>query len=252
MLVLGIKSCNPFFATTQLFSTMAPKQAMRRAKARPKARGPQWVRRSNNRRQLRAEACKVLNALANEVGVESQQLLLRGSECDAVERLVRLLEARATQPGQLQRLQQAASQWQANGGVFSLHTLAEEVAGPACVARHRVLERRFELKSKAFMLTYNGRIFTQECWPEFRDFIAALKGRLGARAWAACLEASLHSSDAGRVHLHAYLLWNDGVGIHHRCLDEFLFRNVRPRIDVCVCRASPTSVRSAACHGLWY
>ena len=66
------------------------------------------------------------------------------------------------------------------------------------------------------------------------------------------METSLHAQDPGRYHLHAYLLWTDGVGMRTRSTEPFHFKGVRPRIDVCRSRTATTSPYAAACHGLWY
>ena len=105
------------------------------------------------------------------------------------------------------------------------------------------------------MLTYNSRSFTLETWVPFRAFVVSLRARFGARAWAACLEESLQARGSGSgpvYHVHAYLLWTDGVGLHQRALDDFYFENVRPRIDVCKGRMATTAPGAPALHGLWY
>ena len=58
-----------------------------------------------------------------------------------------------------------------------------------------------------------------------------------------------------RYHLHAYLLWNDGVGLRQSGLDAFRFMDVCPRVDTCQVPGSPKNIgapRQAALHGLWY
>ena len=88
---------------------------------------------------------------------------------------------------------------------------------------------------------------------QFRTFVRNLKTTHGARAWAACLEESLNSVGPAVVfHLHAYLLWTDGVGVHCRELSGFMCCGVRPRVDVCRERRPTTVPSSAALHGLWY
>ena len=59
------------------------------------------------------------------------------------------------------------------------------------VPHHKVLLQNFEMNSKAFMLTYNGANITEHSFDAFRTFVINLKTKFGARAWAACLEASL-------------------------------------------------------------
>ena len=98
---------------------------------------------------------------------------------------------------------------------------------------------------------FRARIATAT-WEPFRQFAVDLARTWGARVWAACLEKSLHSETPDLHHLHAYLLWSDGVGVETRSLDAFYFQDVRPRVDVCTTRATTTSPMSAGLHGLWY
>ena len=85
--------------------------------------------------------------------------------------------------------------------------------GPAALQRHRLLDAGFRLKSKAFMLTFHSRDFTDKTWPPFHAWVLERCAALGARRWAACLEESLAAApamgSAGSVtdkvyHLHAY------------------------------------------------
>ena len=94
------------------------------------------------------------------------------------------------------------------------YVVEEDIGSAPYVLRHRILAPTFKLKSRAFMLTYNSEGFSLQSWEGFRDFVAGLARRLGARAWAACLEKSLRSAAPDLYHCHAYLLWTDGVGIH--------------------------------------
>ena len=104
------------------------------------------------------------------------------------------------------------------------------------------------------MLTFNSRNITPAHWPRFRAFIARLKGKLGARAWAANLEQSLHAAEAARpvFHCHAYFIWTDGVGIDVHSLDPFVFEGIGPRIDVCRARWGEGGIHRADLQGLWY
>ena len=212
------------------------------------------IRAKNTKRNKRVEACRALNTLAEELSVASQQVSLRNVQAAEVEKLVRLLERRTATDEQAARLRNAAKAYMDNGGRFESALVEPDLEAPAPVAQHRVLQRNFDLKSKAFMLTYNGRDIGVDSWPQFRKFVAGLQKKFGARAWSACLEKSLHSSGdvANRHHLHAYFLWNDGVGIHCTDLSEFVFHLIRPRVDVCTTKAGTQSPKSAATHGLWY
>ena len=104
------------------------------------------------------------------------------------------------------------------------------------------------------MLTYNSVSLSRDTWEVFEAFVKDLKKKLGARGWSACLELSLHAdaTDVARFHLHDYLLWTDGIGVHCRDLDVFICQGVRPRIDVCTTKSNTLSFSSAASHGLWY
>ena len=227
---------------------------VRRAKAKAKARVERaaQVKRSNERRDARFAAVKKLNTLAEEISLPGNRVPAREARDEDVERLVRLLEVRLAAPAALESLRAAAQMWTENGGRFSTPVLEQDFSTPSPLGRHRVLLPTFKLKSKAFMLTYNGANITATSFDTFRTFVLDLKTRFGARAWAACLEESLHAQDAGRHHLHAYLMWTDGVGLDVRSLDPFYFEGLRPRVDVCTAKLATTSPHTAACHGLWY
>eukprot|EP00973_Karenia_brevis_P094231 12421409-Karenia_brevis.AAC.1 len=124
---------------------------------------------------------------------------------------------------------------------------------PSPVRSHRVLQPGFSLKSKAFMMTFNSAAFALATWTRFEAWVKQKRSALGARAWSACLEETLHGQGDKdqQFHLHAYLLWTDGVGVHRRNLKDFEFEGVTPRIDKCVARQDVTP-RASAEHGLWY
>ena len=230
----------------------AKASARARAKAKARAKARARFSRANARRQHRREALAQLNELAGECGLLSAQVVVKLAMPAEVERLVRLLEARCGGDKQ-QRLRAAAKAWEDNGGEFSSPVVAEDDDTPAPVASHRVLKPNFELKSRAFMLTYHSASFKLETWAHFRAFVMGLKAKLGARAWSACLEESLSAPSASPVfHLHAYLFWTDGVGVHCRELAPLYFGQVRPRVDVCKGRLPTTAPSSGALHGLWY
>ena len=233
-------------------AVMAPKaKAKAKAKALAKARS---VEVKNERRSKRQDACRALNTLSQEVCLGGPPLCLRNPVGSVVEPMVRLLERRALTEAQFCQLRNAVELFQANGGVFTVPLQDPNEVLPASVPKHRVLQSSFELKSKAFMLTYNGLVITADSWTAFRAFVVSLKEKFGARAWAACLEKSLNAlgSITDRYHLHAYLLWVDRAGVHCRDLTPFVFQGLRPRVDVCESKAATTSPHSAACHGLWY
>eukprot|EP00973_Karenia_brevis_P001972 269760-Karenia_brevis.AAC.1 len=95
---------------------MPPKHRTRRAKATAKALA---LAKKNKKREERSLAVKAFNTLAKELHMDERCLSLRTSDADAVEKLVRLLERRATTPAQITSLREAAKRWTDNGGTFS-------------------------------------------------------------------------------------------------------------------------------------
>ena len=205
---------------------------------------------SNARKAQRKAAVHELNVMAAEVGLRSASVKrLRAAE---VEQLARALQRRMRRAVEAARLRRTLAAWVANGGTLSVPVLDAE--DPETQPRspldgHRVLGRGFRLESKAFMLTYNSGHFTPGAWPDFETFTADLAGRLGARAWSACLEKS---EAAGRYHLHSYFFWTDGLGVKFRNLDTFVFHEVTPRADVCRAGAQDRLNRPGALRGLYY
>ena len=122
--------------------------------------------------------------------------------------------------------------------------------------QHKVFIATYELKSQAFMLTYNSTFFTRGTWPKFYKHMDDLHQRLGSRAYNACLEESLHAAAAAltpqRFHTHGYMLWTDGVGYRNESLEDFRFEGVLPRVDKCTVGSHSRTPRQAALHGLWY
>ncbi len=253
-------------------SSMAPKVTRKAA-----AKRASWNAFSNERSLARRSAVKLLNGLAAELGF--RQVPLK-SAAGRVEALVRLLEPRCQCGDYPARLATAVADYVGNGGVFSVPVLTAPTASPADaaedrtdvpggdaggtfpVARHRVLDEGFRLESKAFMLTYNSRTFTTETSSLFLKWVKERRRALGARRWAACLEESLHAAPVPAAaggsapavyHGHAYLWWTDGQGLRRRNTDDLVFQGVRPRVDVCTCKAaSGRTLKFAATQGLWY
>ena len=183
---------------------MAPKRWPR---AKAKAQAPaRRVASGNARRGRRREAVRALNELCSEVGLGHAVLDAKAAEAAAVENLVRLLERRDLSGGRFDRLRTAAKAFLDNGGVFAAEVATEANTAPL-VLRHKVLAPGFKLKSKAFMATYNGAVIVPETWQAFRKFVADAARALGAHAWAACLEKSLHSATPG-----LYQAWLDEPG----------------------------------------
>ena len=229
-------------------------RAKAQARAQAKARAAAKLEAKNRKRSGRRAAIAALNALAEEVGAARAAVDPRAGVADDVKVLVTRLQPRCQDAALFQRLREATEAYVASGGCLALED-APDLETPSHVGRHKVLKVDFRLHSSAFMLTYNSVHFRPADWTAFRTFVVRLKTSLGARAWAACLEQSLHSGAAGpdRFHTHAYLIWTDGVGMSRDGLDDFLFRSVRPRVDVCTAGRAPSQeIRRAALHGLWY
>ena len=92
------------------------------------------------------------------------------------------------------------------------------------------------LKRKAFMLTFNSDTFDRGAWAGLERWLKVKHKEFGARAWAACIEESLHAAatpHGPRFHLHCYFFWTDGVGFFRRNLDDLVFGDVKPRVDKC-------------------
>ena len=127
---------------------------------------------------------------------------------------------------------------------------------PSLVPHHQVLLTTFELKSKAFMLTYNSDDFSLDTWAPFKLHMETLHEQHGSKAFAGCLEESLHATTgqpaAGKFHTHGYLLWTDGIGYRSESLEDFRFQGVLPRVDKCTATSNMRAPRQAALHGLWY
>jgi len=99
--------------------------------------------------------------------------------------------------GESRHLAGTTPAWVANGGVLSAPLApAEEVPAPPAapvVARHKLLDASYVLKSKAFMLTYHSRAWTRATWARFETWLRRVRRELGARAWAGCLEVTPRS-----------------------------------------------------------
>ena len=220
--------------------------------AKAKAKRAAQVKQSNQRRDARFCAVRQLNALVAEISLPGRRAKASAARNVDVECLVKLLETRLTTPGALQRLHDAAKMWVESGGSFSSPVLEVDYETPPNVGRRRVLAPTFRLRPKAFMPTHNGASTTATSFDTPRPFALGVKTRFGARAWAACLEQSLHADTQDRHRLHAYLLWTDGIGINIESLAPLCFQGIRPRVDVCTAQVPTTSHHTAACHGMWY
>jgi len=247
-----------------------------KSKAKSKAKGkgkalpaPLWVQNGNTRGKARRDALESLNAIASELGVSTVPLKASSKK---VEKLLKKLDKRAGDDEIAQRIRAAAHIWTANGGQLQVALLpvGREVRdadaegfqpAAAPIPAHKVLLPEYRLESKAFMLTCNSRSFTADTWARFARFIQTTARRIGAAAWAACLEETLTPSsiplrggEARQVyHVHAYFMWKDGEGIRARNTDDFLFQNTRPRVD-CVRVRNPANFEKVALcvlHCFW-
>ena len=217
------------------------------------------------RRGQRTAAIKALNALAEEFELDAvpvrpapQEVVdLYSALCDAVpaERAPELCAARDL--------------WTSNGGGGTFSAVpghgAEEDAGDGPDGRERVpghaecraqSGQAFRLKSKAFMLTFNCLAFvaSPQLWQEFHSWVEDRKTAHGITYWSATMEESVHSADAGRVHLHCYFSWHGGgsKGVNHKTLDAWVFRGVKPRVDKNTEGRGPWYWMKAAQHGHFY
>ena len=225
-----------------------------RPRGKAKAVRQSQVDRVNARQKLRRDALSRLNALATEVGYTAQALVLHTADNAVVEQRVRALQRRCHSNDLHQRLHAAAKLYLDNGGRFSVDLVEQPTPDEtdlSPVAKHKVLRGDFRLQSSAFMLTYHSSEFTEARWLPFRDFVKTMVKRLGCRAWSACIERGTTPQTRDKHHFHAYLYWQDGVGVDLRSTDVLVFDTVRPRVDQRT-KCSGLAARSAAHHGLWY
>ena len=171
---------------------MAPKRVGRVA-VKAKARAARQAK--NAKRDARRAAMVQLNDLAVEVGAAPVQVFPRSAAAEDVQRAIRVLDPRCQQePALAARLHAVVKAWADNGGRLEAELAPPpDLDRPSVLFKHRVLLPTFRLKSRAFMLTYNSRLLQRGSWESFGGFVSNLKGRIGARAWAANLEQSLHA-----------------------------------------------------------
>ena len=213
---------------------MAPK-AKARGRAKPKARAKPRGKAAALRRlkvQLAASnahlgqrraAARELNKLVAEVVPSLEKLDPKNVDKAVFEKHLRQLNRRCTEGVLRARFETAVLQWVNNKGKLPEGVSVAAAAGvtePVCLEaededlqtgisvlpRHKVLLANYTLKSKAFMLTHNCRLFTKATWPGYRDWVRGLSKKYQAKAWAACLERSENAAcDQGEVyHTHAY------------------------------------------------
>ena len=163
-------SCSGPLLSSGAFPSDLP-ACLRSPPPKPAAKRKAWNDAGNARSLARRGAVRLLNGLAQELGLKPVPVKSRAAR---VEALVRLLERRCQSDGYPRRLA-AVAQYVDNGGMFSVPMLATaSAAESSCdvdtdptptLGRHRVLDEGFRLQSKAFMLTYNSRSFSTGTWP---------------------------------------------------------------------------------------
>ena len=211
------------------------------------------LERQKQARAARAAAVKTLNELAEDVQVE--RVSTRPTPGDFTKLWAKLWEAAPQE--HRDRLRSARDAWRENGGsgefpepstggaAATLAPESEQVASDV-LEHHRVLQqtfyaapaakKAFRLKSRAFLLTFNSMEFSAdaELWKAFLLWIMDRVQQFQASYWSAAMERSTRSREAGRVHLHVYFSWQGPgkQGVDHATTDAWVFKSVRPRVDV--------------------
>ena len=210
----------------------AAAKAGARAKAKAKAKALAIRQGLNVRLEARRTALRDLNALLDDLPVPCAKVDVKRVDVACFERLLRILNHRCVEDAARARLRAAVRKYVDNGGNLpdglrlrdgEVEDTQGSAAAPVTpetplLAKHTVLQGDFRLQSRAFMLTFNSRLFTPGTWPPFLDWVKAIAQRYRARAWSACLEKSENSSQEQpgqpvRFHTHAYLEWEDDLGI---------------------------------------
>ena len=182
----------------------------------------------------------VSKLLAKEVAAGLEKVNTKDPDAEVLAKSLRYLNRKCVDGEERKRFESAVLQWVDHRGKLPEGMSVagpENGAGPVCdegkdddeeptsspslVPKHRVLQAKYTLRSKAFMLTHNSRGFTRAMWPTYRDATKAFCRKYGAQAWAACWERSENaaSDDTEVYHGHMYFFWTDDVGIHIDCLD---------------------------------
>jgi hypothetical protein len=241
----------------------------------------------NERRQEREAAVRRLNLLAAANGLEDSQIAVRSGEQPAAT-LYKLL-AKKLPNEKLSDLRSIRQQWVDNGGgsmpesclptTPQVAPLPEPEEGQADepemaeegrqdlpetpgdkIPNHGPVrvdkELKYRLRARAFMLTFNSLMFAAapDTWEAFADWVQDRKKTYEATYWSATMEESLQSHDQGRVHLHCYFSWHgpETNGIDHTTTDAWMFRGVRPRVDVNREQRGPSYWLKATQHGHFY
>ena len=205
--------------------------------------------------------------MLSELSLDDVRMKPKEVDKEMFARVLRLLARRCVSPAHKTELRAAVQAWIDNEGKLpdgivmvegddGVQAAADSVETPPVVPSHKVLVSTYELKSKAFMLTYNSESFSLDTWAPFLQHMENLHLRFGSRAFSCCLEQSEHAAPttlaAPRFHTHGYLLWTDGVGYRSDNLEDFRFQGTLPRVDKCTVGTNSRTPRQAALHGLWY
>ena len=221
-------------------------------------------------RQGRSQVVKLFNELAAELNVDMLSCRPSASEMTACWSNL----CGAAEPHHAQLLQDARTAWREHHGGGDLpDDLLPDSAGRSGAAddasglleNHRIVreattasrsKKPFHLKSKAFLLTFNSAKFSdgKALWDEFLIWITNQAQQYGATQWSAAMEHSLHATQPGTVHLHAYFSWvGAGVkGVDCRGTGPWAFRQVKPRIDCNSEQRGPSFWLKAVQRGHFY
>ena len=145
------------------------------------------------RMMVRRAAVRELNVLAQHVG--AAPLSPKQASKQQVQRLLKLLQRRLVDQGQLVLLHAAAARWVSHGGDVGGVLVPPQPADAAAagveeedysaavrpvIPQHKILVTPFRLRSKAFMLTFHSASFTPETWGRFRAFARTKAQQHGA------------------------------------------------------------------------
>ena len=252
--------------TSGISGSMPPRRRISK-KTRIESARELLIKRSNARLTARRGAIKALNVLLSEMSLDAARLQPKALDRARFAHALRLLSRRCVLAEQQAKLRAAVTRWVDNEGKLpdgvqlvpgqgGLEVTPDDVETQSLIAKHKVLISTYEIKSKAFMLTYNSADFTAETWGPFLEHMKGLHHRLGSKAFACCLEKSLNAAEsvplAERYHTHAYMIWTDGVGYRAQTLEDFRFQGTLPRVDKCMVGANTRAPRQAALQGLFY
>jgi len=243
----------------------------------------------NERRKNREAAVRELNELAAANGLEDSQIATRAGEQTA-SALYKLLTKKL--PGEkLVELRAVRQKWVDNGGGSMPEEWLPALQSPAPMPEAQAdaiqeaeaetaealpdepaetsgehihshgppptdQDAKFRLRARAFLLTFNSLLFAAvpDIWQLFLNWVQERCKSFAATYWSATMEESLNSEDKGRVHFHCYFSWHDSSssGIDHTTTDAWMFRGVRPRVDINREHRGPSHWRKATQHGHFY